>query len=67
MAKNISDDAYNYWADSLDTLYKSAEWKQIMTDNGLMPFFKKGPDFDAFVNKQVTDIRELSKELGIIK
>jgi len=67
MAKNVSDDAYNFWADTLDTLYKSAEWQQIMTDNGLMPFFKKGANFDAFVNKQVSDIRELSIELGIIK
>jgi putative tricarboxylic transport membrane protein len=65
--KDISADAYNYWADSMDTLYKSAEWKEIMTNNGLMPFFKKGADFDAFVAKQVSDIRELSKELGIIK
>lgn len=65
--KDISDDAYNYWSDSMETLYKSAEWKEIMTNNGLMPFFKKGADFDAFVAKQVSDIRELSKELGIIK
>ncbi len=65
--KDISSDAYNYWENSMDTLYKSAEWKKIMTDNGLMPFFKKGKDFDAFVNQQVSDIRELSKELGIVK
>lgn len=38
-----------------------------MTNNGLMPFFKKGADFDAFVAQQVADIRDLSKELGIIK
>lgn len=67
LAKNISDDAYNYWANSLDTLYQSAEWQQIMQDNGLMPFFKKGAAFDAFVAKQVGEIRDLSKELGIIK
>ena len=43
------------------------ELQQIMTDNGLMPFFKKGADFDAFVAKQIADIRDLSKEIGIIK
>jgi len=67
LPKNISDDAFDYWAGSMDALYKSAEWKQIMADNGLMPFFRKGADFEAFVNKQVADIRDLSKELGIIK
>jgi len=67
LPKQSSDDAYNYWAGAMETLYGSAEWKQIMTDNGLMPFFKKGADFDAFVSKQVADIRDLSKELGIVK
>jgi len=65
--KNISDDAYNYWANAMDTLYKSPEWKKIMADNGLMPFFKNGKVFEAFVAKQVGDIHDLSKELGIIK
>ena len=67
LPKGISDEAYNYWANSMETLYKSAEWQEIMKANGLMPFFKKGADFDAFVAKQVADIRDLSKELGIIK
>lgn len=67
LPKGASADAYNYWSGALDTLYQSPEWKQIMADNGLMPFFKKGRDFDAFVAKQVADIRELSKELGIVK
>jgi len=65
--KGVSDDAFNYWENAMDTLYKSPEWKKIMTDNGLMPFFKKGPDFQKFVDKQITDIRELSIELGIVK
>ncbi len=67
LPKDISDDAYTYWANAMDTLYKSTEWQELMTANGLMPFFKKGKDFDAFVAQQVADIRDLSKELGIIK
>jgi len=51
----------------MDTLYKSSEWQKIMADNGLMPFFKKGPEFEKFVDKQIADIRELSIELGIVK
>lgn len=64
---DISPAAFKYWQNSMTNIYKSAEWKKIMKDNGLMPFFKVGPDFDKFVNNQVSDIRALSKELGIIK
>jgi putative tricarboxylic transport membrane protein len=67
LPKEASVEAYNYWAGAMETLYNSPEWKQIMTDNGLMPFFKKGADFETFVAKQVADIRELSKELGIVR
>jgi putative tricarboxylic transport membrane protein len=65
--KGISDEASDYWIEALEEVYNSDEWKKIMTDNGLMPFFKKGADFSAFVDQQVTEIRDLSKELGIIK
>jgi len=67
LPKGASAEAYGYWAEAMETLYASPEWKQIMTDNGLMPFFKKGTDFETFVDRQVADIRELSKELGIVK
>jgi len=67
LPKKVSADAYNYWTTAMGNIYQSAEWQQIMTDNGLMPFFKKGAEFEAFVNKQVADIRDLSRELGIIK
>ncbi len=65
--KDIPAAAYSYWEDTMDTVYKSDEWKKVMTDNGLMPFFKKGAEFEAFVNKQISDIHDLSVELGIVK
>lgn len=65
--KGVSDDAFNYWADAMTKIYESEQWKQIMVDNGLMPFFRAGPDFQNFVDKQVADIATLSREIGIIK
>ena len=65
--KDVSADAYDYWCKAMDTVYKSPEWKQIMADNGLMPFYKQGAAFDTFVAKQVADIRALSKEIGLSK
>ena len=65
--KEASDDAYAYWCKAMETVYNSPEWKQIMTDNGLMPFWKQGPAFEAFVAKQIADIHDLSKEIGLSK
>jgi len=67
VGKGVPDDAFDYWAGSLQTVYDSAEWQDIMEQNGLMPFFKAGPDFQGFVDAQVADIRALSQEIGIIK
>ncbi|MFN6952285.1 MAG: Bug family tripartite tricarboxylate transporter substrate binding protein, partial [Albidovulum sp.] len=40
--KGISDDQFNAWAEKLQAVADSAEWKQIMADNGLAPFTKVG-------------------------
>lgn len=63
----VPDDAYNWWTGTIDGVYQSDEWKQIMKQNGLMPFHKSGEEFEAFVQQQVKDIRDLSTEIGLIK
>lgn len=65
--KGVSDDAFNYWANAMATVYKSEEWQKIMADNGLMPFFKVGPEFQGFVDRQIADIETLSREIGVIQ
>lgn len=62
----MSDDAYNYWVDSINTVYQSDEWQQTMEANGLMPFGLKGDELREFVAKQISDIETLSREIGII-
>lgn len=65
--KEAGDEAFDYWAGALGTLYNSDEWQQVMADNGLMPFFKAGPDFQGFVDNQIADIVTLSREIGVIQ
>ncbi|WP_280567642.1 tripartite tricarboxylate transporter substrate-binding protein [Chromohalobacter sp. 296-RDG] len=67
MPADISDDAREYWIDAMDTVYASDEWKELMKKNGLMPFHKSADEFNAFVKKQIQDIQELSKEIGLSK
>lgn len=63
----VSQDSYDWWVNTMDELYKSAEWKDIMAKNGLMPFHKSGAEFTQFVKDQTLDIQTLSKDIGLIK
>ncbi|MCP1365084.1 tripartite tricarboxylate transporter substrate-binding protein, partial [Halomonas sp. BBD48] len=64
---NVSDASYQWWVDRFDTLYASDEWKEVMQQNGLLPFHKSGDAMTQFVDRQIQDIRELSDTLGLVK
>jgi putative tricarboxylic transport membrane protein len=63
----MSDDAYNYWVESIGKVYDSSEWKEIMAQNGLAPLNLRGADFQNFVKESVDSITAMSKQIGIIK
>ncbi len=63
----VSEDTYNWWVSTLDTLAESPEWQDVMTQNGLVEFHKTGADFETYVKDQIQDIQSLSKDIGIIK
>ncbi len=65
--KGISDEAFNAWAEKLQAVADSAEWKQVMVDNGLAPFTKVGGDFQGWIDGVVADTTQLSKEIGVIQ
>lgn len=61
----MSDEAYEFWVDSIKTVYDSPEWKDAMAANGLMPLAKTGKEFQDFVREQVNSAATLSREIGI--
>jgi putative tricarboxylic transport membrane protein len=63
----ISDEAYDYWVSTVKAVAGSPEWSELREKNGLAEFTAFGKDFDDFVAKQIENVAELSKELGIIK
>ncbi|WP_435258592.1 Bug family tripartite tricarboxylate transporter substrate binding protein [Thioclava sp. FR2] len=65
--KGISDDAFNAWAEKLKAVAESAEWKQVMVENGLAPFTKVGGDFQGWIDGVVADTNQLSKDIGVIQ
>lgn len=65
--QGISDEAFNGWADKLQQVADSEEWKTAMEANGLAPFTKVGGDFQSYVDGLIADITDMSKELGVIQ
>ena len=64
---DISDEAFNAWAEKLQAVADSDEWKQAMADNGLAPFTKVGGDFQSWVDDVIAQTEELSREIGVIQ
>ncbi|MHB0774471.1 Bug family tripartite tricarboxylate transporter substrate binding protein [Halomonas sp. WWR20] len=63
----VSDEDYQWWVKTFDTLYDSEQWQAVMQANGLLPFHKSGEEMQRFVNQQVDDIRTLSDTLGLVQ
>lgn len=67
MPADISEDVEEYWIDTIQELYASKEWKEVMTQNGLIPFDRQGEEFEDFVKQQIDDIEQTSREVGLIE
>ena len=65
--KGISDEAFNGWAERLQAVADSQEWKDVMAANGLAPFTKVGGDFQMWIDDVIADTVDLSKEIGVIQ
>ena len=65
--KGVSDEVFDKWAGKLQQVADSAEWKEAMAANGLAPFTKVGGDFQSYVDGLVTEINQLSKDIGVIQ
>jgi putative tricarboxylic transport membrane protein len=63
----MTDDAYDYWAQQINTVYDSPEWKDVMANNGLAPLALTGAEFEAFVSDSIESIQEISREIGLIQ
>jgi putative tricarboxylic transport membrane protein len=63
----VSDEAYNAWVDKLHTLYDSAEWKHEAEAKGLVPVWRGGAEFEAYVVDQVEVMARISREIGVIQ
>ncbi len=65
--RGISDADFRKWADRLQAVADSDQWKEAMAANGLAPFTMVGDQFQSYVDQLVADIRQMSKDIGVIQ
>ncbi len=63
----MSDEAYDWWVSTLETLVASDEWVETASQGGLDPFFMGGDAFQQMIVDQIVNFRQLSIDLGIIE
>ena len=61
----ISDAAYRKWVERLNAMQQSPEWRALLAQNGLTPFYKGGPDFEKFVTEQAAAYRAILRDIGM--
>ena len=64
---DVSDEAYDAWVTDLETLYESEGWQTAATESGLVPIWRGGPEFEAYVREQEAQMEEISRDIGIIE
>ncbi|MEL7114930.1 MAG: tripartite tricarboxylate transporter substrate-binding protein [Pseudomonadota bacterium] len=65
--KGISDEEFKGWADKLQAVADSDAWKETMAANGLAPFTMVGDQFQGYIDGLIADIRQMSKDIGVIQ
>lgn len=65
--KDMSDEAYKFWIDSLEKMVETDEWKAELEKNGWASEYRSGDDFTKFLEEQDKLIIELLTALGMQK
>ena len=65
--KDISDARFQEWADKLILVAQSEEWQEAMEANGLAPFTMVGDEFQTWIDENIAQTEELSREIGVIQ
>ena len=51
----------------LDEVHGSEAWQQALADNGWTDAYLTGPEFDSFLDEQLTSIRDTLTDLGLVE
>lgn len=65
--RGVSDETFQMWAGRLQQVADSDEWAEAMAANGLAPFTLVGDDFQGYIDNLIVEIRQMSKDIGVIQ
>jgi putative tricarboxylic transport membrane protein len=60
-------EVHEAWVERIRLVGESEAWNEARERYRLQPFFMVGPEFEAFVTRQVQDLRDLSRSIGLIE
>jgi putative tricarboxylic transport membrane protein len=63
----VTEEEYAGWVERLETLYNSENWQTAATASGLVPIWRGGAEFEAFVRDQAMVMENISREIGVIE
>lgn len=63
----VSDAEYKEWVSKLEALFQSDEWQETAVSRGLIPIWRGGEEFEAYVKDQADRMRAISREIGVIE
>jgi putative tricarboxylic transport membrane protein len=61
------DEAYDFWVDTLSEVYESDQWQKVAAESGLTPIWRGGEEFEAYVQEQTDQMRQISQDIGVIQ
>lgn len=64
---DVSDEEYEQWVGDLETLYNTEAWKEAATASGLIPIWRGGEEFEAYVVEQAEQMEQVSRDIGVIE
>ncbi len=67
MPKGASAEAKDFWRNAIQKMTESEAFQKDLEAKAIEPFNNFGADMDKFVKKSITEIADLSREIGIIK
>ncbi len=67
MPAGAGEEAYEFWTNAIMEMTENEEFRQSLLDAGIEPFNNFGADMDAFIESNIAQITEISREIGIIE
>lgn len=67
MPAGASDEAKEFWKNAIQTMTEDEGFQKSLEAAAIEEFNNFGDDMDAFATKMIADVRDLSREIGILK